>query len=46
MTGWIHLEKSGPISRHISYLCSEAKDSTYVRDIDVKAWSELPGKKN
>ncbi|XP_063701175.1 out at first protein [Culicoides brevitarsis] len=43
MTGWIHLDKSSPISRHISYLCSEAQDSTYVRDVDIKAWSELPG---
>uniref|UniRef100_A0A336MDB7 CSON015580 protein n=1 Tax=Culicoides sonorensis TaxID=179676 RepID=A0A336MDB7_CULSO len=43
MTAWIHLDKSGPISRHISALCSEAKDSTYARDSDIKAWSELPG---
>lgn len=43
MTGWVNLERSSPISRHLS-ICSEAKDSTYVRDIDLKSWAELPGK--
>ncbi|XP_055920198.1 out at first protein [Eupeodes corollae] len=43
MTSWIHLNKSTPITRHLSGLCSEAADATYVRDIDVKAWAELPG---
>jgi len=43
MTGWVNLERSSPISRHLS-ICSEAKDSTYVRDVDLKSWAELPGK--
>lgn len=44
MTGWlVNLDRSSPISRHLS-LCSEAKDSTYVRDVDLKSWSEIPGK--
>ena len=43
MTGWVNLERSSPISRHLS-ICSEAKDSTYVRDIDLKSWAEMPGK--
>lgn len=43
MTGWVILKKSAPISRHISALCQEAKDSTYVREVDLKAWAELPG---
>lgn len=44
MTGWVEIERSTPISRHIQALCSEANNSTYVRDVDLKAWSELPGK--
>lgn len=43
MTGWVNLDRSSPISRHLS-ICSEAKDSTYVRDVDLKSWAELPGK--
>ncbi|CRK86512.1 CLUMA_CG000204, isoform C [Clunio marinus] len=43
MTGWlVNLDRSSPISRHLS-ICSEAKDSTYVRDVDLKSWSEIPG---
>ncbi|CAO1317718.1 unnamed protein product [Diamesa serratosioi] len=42
MTGWVNLERSLPISRHLS-ICSEAKDSTYVREADLKSWAELPG---
>lgn len=42
MTGWVNLERSSPISRHLS-ICSEAKDSTYVREADLKSWAELPG---
>jgi len=42
MTGWVNLDRSVPISRHLS-ICSEAKDSTYVRDVDLKSWAELPG---
>lgn len=44
MTGWVEIERSTPISRHIPALCAEANNSTYVRDVDLKAWSELPGK--
>lgn len=44
MTGWVNLDRSTPISRHLSSLCSEASDSTYVRDVDLKMWAELPGK--
>lgn len=45
MTGWlVNLDRSSPISRHLS-ICNEAKDSaTYVRDVDLKAWAEIPGK--
>ncbi|XP_013113406.2 out at first protein [Stomoxys calcitrans] len=43
MTSWVHLNRSQPISRHLMTVCSEAIDATYVRDVDLKAWSELPG---
>lgn len=43
MTGWVLLDRAVPISRHIAPLCSEAQDSTYARDVDLKAWAELPG---
>ncbi|XP_065085454.1 out at first protein isoform X1 [Ochlerotatus camptorhynchus] len=43
MTGWVVLDRASPISRHIPPLCSEAQDSTYARDVDLKAWAELPG---
>lgn len=43
MTAWVVLDRSASISRHITSLCSEAKDSIYMRDIDLKAWAELPG---
>lgn len=44
MTGWVEIERSTPISRHIPALCSEANNSTYVRDVDLKAWGQVPGK--
>lgn len=44
MTGWVNLDRSAPISRHLSSMCAEASDSTYVRDVDLKMWAELPGK--
>lgn len=44
MTAWVQLDKSEPISRHIQHLCAEASQSTYVREQDIKAWSEMPGK--
>ncbi|XP_011293766.1 out at first protein [Musca domestica] len=43
MTSWVHLNRSQPISRHLLTMCGEAIDATYVRDVDLKAWSELPG---
>ncbi|XP_075153410.1 BRICHOS-like domain-containing protein out at first [Haematobia irritans] len=43
MTSWVHLNRSQPISRHLMTVCGEAVDATYVRDVDLKAWSELPG---
>uniref|UniRef100_A0A182F509 Out at first protein BRICHOS-like domain-containing protein n=1 Tax=Anopheles albimanus TaxID=7167 RepID=A0A182F509_ANOAL len=44
MTGWVQLDRAAPISRHVAPLCAEAQESTYVRDTDLKAWAELPGK--
>ncbi|XP_037958366.1 out at first protein isoform X2 [Teleopsis dalmanni] len=43
MTSWVHLNRSTPISRHLYGVCAEAIDATYVRDVDLKAWAELPG---
>ncbi|CAD7080184.1 unnamed protein product [Hermetia illucens] len=43
MTAWVNLNRSAPITRHLAGLCSEAADATYVRDVDLKAWAELPG---
>lgn len=43
MTGWVNLNRSAPITRYLGGLCIEASNSTYVRDEDLKAWSELPG---
>ncbi|XP_058059982.1 out at first protein [Anopheles bellator] len=43
MTAWVLLDRATPISRHVAPLCSEAQESTYVRDVDLKAWAELPG---
>lgn len=43
MTSWVHLNRSMPITRHLVSVCGEAIDATYVRDVDLKAWSELPG---
>lgn len=44
MTGWVKLSRSMPVSRHISSLCSEAAESTYIRDVDIKTWATRPGK--
>lgn len=44
MTGWVNLDQSSVISQHIKALCAEAKDSTYVRNVDLKSLAELPGK--
>lgn len=43
MNAWLNLDRSTPISQHIKGLCGEAKDSTYVRDIDLKWLADLPG---
>ncbi|CAD7000477.1 unnamed protein product [Ceratitis capitata] len=43
MTSWVHLNRSLPITRHLQTVCAEAADATYVRSVDLKAWSELPG---
>uniref|UniRef100_A0A1A9VZV6 Out at first protein n=1 Tax=Glossina brevipalpis TaxID=37001 RepID=A0A1A9VZV6_9MUSC len=43
MTSWVHLNRSMAISRHLTTVCSEALDATYIRDVDLKAWAELPG---
>lgn len=43
MTGWVKLPRSMPVSRHIASLCSEAADSTYIRDVDIKTWATRPG---
>ncbi|TDG53498.1 hypothetical protein AWZ03_000313 [Drosophila navojoa] len=43
MSGWVQLNRSLPITRHLQTLCAEATDATYVRDVDLKAWAELPG---
>lgn len=33
-----------PVSKYVRLLCSEAADSTYIRDSDIKAWASRPGK--
>ncbi|XP_050078338.1 out at first protein [Anopheles maculipalpis] len=43
MTGWVLLDRAMPISRHVAPFCVEAQEATYVRDVDLKAWAELPG---
>lgn len=43
MSARVILDRAAPLSPHIKPLCAEAKDSTYVRDIDLKAFAELPG---
>ncbi|XP_033151331.1 out at first protein [Drosophila mauritiana] len=43
MSSWVQLNRSLPITRHLQGLCAEAMDATYVRDVDLKAWAELPG---
>lgn len=44
MTARVNLDRSATISPHIKPLCAEAKDNTFVRDVDLKALAELPGK--
>ncbi|KAH8409430.1 hypothetical protein KR222_004409 [Zaprionus bogoriensis] len=43
MSSWVQLNRSLSITRHLQSLCAEATDATYVRDVDLKAWAELPG---
>uniref|UniRef100_A0A182PV20 Out at first protein BRICHOS-like domain-containing protein n=1 Tax=Anopheles epiroticus TaxID=199890 RepID=A0A182PV20_9DIPT len=44
MTGWVQLDRATPISRHVAPFCVEAQEATYVREADLRAWAELPGK--
>jgi len=41
---FIDVPRSSIISRHIAPMCTEAKDSTYTRQADVKMWAEQSGK--
>lgn len=43
MSSWVQLNRSLSITRHLQSLCAEATDATYVREVDLKAWAELPG---
>ncbi|BFF94799.1 out at first protein [Drosophila madeirensis] len=43
MSSWVQLNRSLPITRHLQTICAEAMDATYVRDVDLKSWAELPG---
>ena len=45
MTGWVLLDRATPISRHVAPFCVEAQEATYVREADLRAWAELPGKR-
>lgn len=44
MDFYVLLDRSAVISKHIAGMCSEAADSTYVRQADIQLWSALPGK--
>lgn len=44
MTAWVNLPRASPISRHIVPVCSEAVDSTYISDFDIKILASKPGK--
>lgn len=44
MSGWLAVDKASVISRHIPGMCQEAGESTYVRDLDLRLWAEMPGK--
>ena len=46
MTGWVLLDRATPISRHVAPFCVEAQEATYVREADLRAWAELPGKRD
>uniref|UniRef100_A0A182K6A9 Out at first protein BRICHOS-like domain-containing protein n=1 Tax=Anopheles christyi TaxID=43041 RepID=A0A182K6A9_9DIPT len=46
MTGWVLLDRATPISRHVAPFCVEAQEATYVREADLRAWAELPGKES
>lgn len=43
MTSWVDLKRSPMLSRHITNLCSEAANSIYVRQDDIKAWADTLG---
>lgn len=43
MTAWVNLPRAAPISRHIYPLCTEALDSTYISNVDIKILATKPG---
>lgn len=43
MTAWVNLPRSTAISRHTLPICSEAIDSTYISDFDLKILASKPG---
>lgn len=45
MTGWVNLPKSMVAGKYVAPLCSEAADSTYVRDSDMEVWASKSGRK-
>lgn len=40
MSAWIDINRSSILSRHIANLCSEAADSIYIREDDLKLWAD------
>lgn len=43
MVAWVNLPQSTPISRHITELCSDAAESTYIIDFDIKILASKSG---
>ncbi|XP_055296516.1 out at first protein [Sitodiplosis mosellana] len=43
MTAWVNLRQAAPLSQHISTLCTEAADSTYISDFDIRILASKPG---
>lgn len=46
MTAWVNLRQSSPLSQHISSVCTEAADSTYISDFDIRILASKPGQCN
>lgn len=44
MTAWVNLRQAQPLSKHISAMCTEAADSTYISDFDIRILASKPGK--